>query len=161
MQTGHKTLLLEMKGAVIEPDSALARDEWFGILKKTRSNLVFIKVPLELANQDLAPLSVRDLEPTRANTLHVPRSSSCCARRVGPTHALQLSRKVWALVSELPDPRLGNADLDLGSNKGRDDGPLSSSVGKRRRACCRCRLRRRRPPSQPRSRGLCCQIVAV
>ena len=92
----------------------MTQDEWFHAIQKMVSDMVSVSISLELIRQALAPLSIRDWEPTHANALHVLRSSFFCLRLVGPTLATQLSRKVLALVSDMSVPLLGDEELQQG-----------------------------------------------
>ena len=114
LRRDHEALEQEMAGHVDAPGSSMTQDEWFQFVQKMVSDMVSVSIPLELVRHALAPLSVRDWEPSRANALHVLRSSAFCSRLVGPTLATQMSRKVLALVSDMSVPLLSEEGLQQG-----------------------------------------------
>ena len=114
LRRNHEALEQEMAGHVDAPGSSMTQDEWFQFVQNMVSDMVSVSIPLELVRHALAPLSVRDWEPSRANALHVLRSSAFCSRLVGPTLATQMSRKVLALVSDMSVPLLSEEGLQQG-----------------------------------------------
>ena len=71
LRRNHEALEQEMAGHVDAPGSSMTQDEWFQFVQNMVSDMVSVSISLELIRQALAPLSIRDWEPTHANALHV------------------------------------------------------------------------------------------
>ena len=118
--SGHEknnaAVLLEMQGIVMGTGEVLTMDAWVAFVKATLLRLVDVEPPsilVEHVAKHLVPLNVL---PTRANAVHLLRSS-LAAKLVGPTLAKQVNRKLLSEISESTIPLLSAAELSTGVKK--------------------------------------------
>jgi hypothetical protein len=112
----HTALLLEMEGIVCAAADTMSIDDWIDFIRLTLVRFVGVDVPSNLIRQTFVHLVPFELEGTRANALHVLRSS-LATKLVGPTLALQLGRQILQEVAELPVPLLSDMEVALGLKK--------------------------------------------
>ena len=114
VQKNHEALLQEMDGTIVAPDACLPMDEWFEFVSGTLQRMAGIPIPMRLIKQVLSSIVPHSLEPTRANAMHLLRSTAC-KHLVGPTMATQVSRLVTSEIAEVPAPLLTAEELMRGT----------------------------------------------
>ena len=97
----QKALLLEMQGVVVNVEEPLDMDSWIQFLQGALQRLLGVKVPNGLIMTIMGPLVPLHAPATRANALHLLRSS-LCSKLVGPALASQVKRMILAEVTEVP-----------------------------------------------------------
>ena len=97
----QKALLLEMQGVVVDAEEPLDMDSWIHFVQGTLQRLLGVKVPSRLIMTIMGPLVPLHAPATRANALHLLRSS-LCSKLVGPALASQVTRMILAEITEVP-----------------------------------------------------------
>ena len=97
----QKVLLLEMQGIVVNAEEPLDMDSWIQFVQGTLQRLLGVKVPSGLIMTIMGPLVPLHAPATRANALHLLRSS-LCSKLVGPALASQVKRMILAEIAEVP-----------------------------------------------------------
>ena len=97
----QKVLLLEMQGIVLNAEEPLDMDLWIQFVQGTLQRLLGVKVPSGLIMTIMGPLVPLHAPATRANALHLLRSS-LCSKLVGPALASQVNRMILAEITEVP-----------------------------------------------------------
>ena len=105
-------LVAEMAGTVPGADETLDIDSWLEFIRDYLLKLLEVHVPLRLISQVMSPVVPFCLAPTRANALHLLRSSRC-SQLVGTALATQVSREILAEVAEVPVQLCSEQDLAL------------------------------------------------
>ena len=113
LQVHHTTLAREMEGIVLGPQESLTIDEWVEFLQQTLFRLVGVQVPSRLINTIVSLLVPFHLEPTRANAMHLLRSS-VCSKLIGTSMSTQVNRMILAEITELPVPLLSDVQMSIG-----------------------------------------------
>ena len=108
----HEALSLEMDGVVTGCQRVMHMDEWFDFVKKKVYDLAGVEISIKSIKNVVSLIVPLHLEPTRANALHILRSS-LCDRLVGPSLRTQINRQILAEVSELPVPLMSDQELRL------------------------------------------------
>ena len=96
-----KAIQLDMVGVVAEPEESLVMDEWIEFLKETLLRLAGVEVPTRMVLEVVSPVVPLSLDTTRANALHLLRSSLCC-KLVGPSLVVQVNRLILREVAQVP-----------------------------------------------------------
>ena len=107
----QKALLLEMQGAVMNAEEPLGMDLWIQFVQGTLQRLLGVKVPSGLIMTIMGPLVPLHAPATRANALHLLRSS-LCSKLVGPALASQVNRMILAEITEAPVKLVSNDTLE-------------------------------------------------
>ena len=90
-----------MQGVVVNAEETLDLDSWIQFVQGTLQRLLGVKVPSGLIMTIMGPLVPLHVQATRANALHLLRSS-LCSSLVGPALASQVSRMILAEITEVP-----------------------------------------------------------
>ena len=104
------SLNLEMNGVVPGPDEPLSMEEWSAFMRDYMLEHLGVEVPVDHIMNVVGTVVPLSLAPTRANAMHLLRSS-VCSKFVGSSLSLQLSRKILAEVAELPVPLVPEKEL--------------------------------------------------
>ena len=107
----QKALLLEMQGVVMNAEEPLDMDLWIQFVQGTLQRLLGVKVPSGLIMTIMGPLVPLHAPATRANALHLLRSS-LCSKLVGPALASQVNRMILAEITEVPVEMVSKDTLD-------------------------------------------------
>ena len=97
----QEALLLEMQGVVVDAEEPLDMDSWIGFVQGTLQRLLGVTVPSGLIMTIMGPLVPLHAPATRANALHLLRSS-LCSKLVGPALASQVQRMILAEIADVP-----------------------------------------------------------
>ena len=97
----QKAILLEMQGVVVNAEEPLDMDSWIQFVQGTLQRLLGVKVPSGLIMTIMGPLVPLHAPATRANALHLLRSS-LCSKLVGPALASQVNMMILAEITEVP-----------------------------------------------------------
>ena len=112
LNTNHAALLHEMTGTIESPDEHLDIDTWVDYIKAMLLKFLQVNVADRLILQIMSPVVPFQVAPTRANALHLLRSS-WCSKLVGPALAAQANRLILAEIAEVPVQLQSDAELNL------------------------------------------------
>ncbi len=85
-------------------------DEWIEFLKETLLRLAGVEVPTRMVLEVVSHVVPLSLDTTRANVLHLLRSSLCC-KLVGPSVVAQVNRLILREVSQVLVKLFSDAQL--------------------------------------------------
>ena len=90
-----------MQGVVVDAEEPLDMDSWIRFVQGTLQRLLEVKVPSGLIMTIMGSLVPLHAPATRANALHLLRSS-LCSKLVGPALASQVQRMILAEIADVP-----------------------------------------------------------
>ena len=105
-----QALAKEMEGMVVSPTEAMPFDDWIAYIQLTIKQMLVVDVAPRHISVVVSVAAPLDLHTTRANALHLLRSS-LCKKLIGTTLAKQLSLKILALVSDMLVPLMSEQSL--------------------------------------------------
>ena len=106
-------ILSEMSGVVLGADETLDMDQWVEFIQETFFRMIKVKVPGPLILKVVSQVAPLSLDLTRANAMHLLRSS-LCSKLIGHSLAAQVNRLVLAEIAQVLVELLAEQDLNLG-----------------------------------------------
>ena len=108
----HSALLAEMAGAVPSADEPMDMDSWVLFLQENIARHLKVEVPAPMILKILSAMVPFRVPPTRANALHILRSS-WCQEFVGSAMAAQMKGLILAEIADMPVQLLSERDLNM------------------------------------------------